>query len=203
MPRVTVSAWLRTIESSDGPLPEELRHVCLSLARFLSGDGSAGCYPGTRKLAIRVGVSHTAVSRRLKLLRNAGWLDVEPRGRGFIYFPAVPDGTLRRSSRERGNGNPERATRVTPERATPMERSTRELERLSVTDSLTDSLTEGAASPARGGPRSAAPRSEPEQRSLRVWVADLRGKGQAPKQIAMSLERWYPGLTAAEVEAMP
>ena len=114
--RVPLSTWLAAVESPEGPLPEELRHVCLTLARFMSGDGTTGAFPGARTLANRVGCSHAAIGRRLKLLRDAGWLDFEPRptkyGRpGRSYFPAVPMERLSVPI-EGVNGTPERSNSV-------------------------------------------------------------------------------------------
>jgi DNA-binding transcriptional ArsR family regulator len=170
MSRVTLNDWLRAVETRSGPMPPELRHLCYLLARFMSGDGSGGCFPGTRTLAIRMGVSHAAVSRRLRRLREAGWLDVEPRRRqfgkpGWLYFPAIPMerlsvpinaqiGTPNRSNSVIGTLASNGLERSQPE----LERSLSKLERLSVPDSLTDSLTEkSAASPAFADATSAAP----------------------------------------------
>jgi hypothetical protein len=93
--RVPLSTWLAAVESPHGPLPSELRHACLTLARFMSGDGSAGCYPGTRTLALRIGVHRATVSRWLRQLVQLGWLDCELRRRQFgrlggHYFPTLP-----------------------------------------------------------------------------------------------------------------
>lgn len=93
--RVPLNTWLAAVESSHGPLPSELRHACLTLARFMSGDGSAGCYPGTRTLAARIGVHRATVSRWLHQLMQLGWLDCELRRRqygrlGGHYFPTLP-----------------------------------------------------------------------------------------------------------------
>ena len=95
MSRVPLNEWLRAVEQTTGPTPSELRHVCYVLARFMSGDGSDGCFPGARTLAIRVGVHHSTAARRVKRLHELGWLDVEPHRRQFgrigaRYFPAVP-----------------------------------------------------------------------------------------------------------------
>lgn len=193
--------------------------MCLTLARFMSGDGASGCYPGTRKLALRVGVSHAAIGRRLKLLRDAGWLDVEPRRRQFgkpgcLYFPALPmerlsvpiegaNGTPERSNS--GNGTvPSGAMERSP---AELERSPAELERLSVTDSLTDSLTEktracareSAASPAPAAAGSAAP--EPQEWTedgLRLQVRTLRLMHWSDERILKKFAKH--GMTRAHLE---
>jgi DNA-binding transcriptional MocR family regulator len=226
MSRVTVSAWLKAIETQTGPMPPELRHLCYVLARFMSGDGSEGCFPGTRTLAVRIGVHHSTVARRLKRLRDLGWLDVEQRkcqwGHvGGRFFPSIPmsqsDATIPDGNGASRRDNPANVAGDGP----GMSQSDATIpsagnvagdagivagEAVIVApecDRLLQTLTEkSAASPARGEPRSAAPRSEQEQRTLRAWVADLRAKGQAPEQIAALLERWYPHLTPGEVETM-
>jgi hypothetical protein len=215
--RVPLTRWLQAVESPDGPLPEELRHVCLTLARFMSGDGASGCYPGTRTLALRVGVSHAAIGRRLKLLRDTGWLDVEPRRRQFgkpgcLYFPALPMERLSVPI-EGANGTPERSNfgngTVPPsamERSpAELERSPAELERLSVTDSLTDSLTEktragareSAASPAPAAAGSAAPTSEDLEAIRHLYLV---AKYQPSEIWEKRLKR--RGLTLEQVQAV-
>lgn len=99
--RVSLIGWLDAIESESGPLPPELRHLCLTLSRCMSGDGSLGCYPGSRTLAVRLGVHRaTVVSRWLRQLRDLGWLHIERRrtqyGReGGHYYSHNISSTLR------------------------------------------------------------------------------------------------------------
>lgn len=125
--RVPVNAWLNAVETETGPLPPELRHLCLTLGRFLYGDGTKGCFPSTRTIAQRIGVHRSTVSRWLHLLHKLGWLDLEPHTRQFgrpgaRYFPAVPlahpfapiqqsIGASRRANAANGvsDGAPERA----------------------------------------------------------------------------------------------
>jgi hypothetical protein len=111
--RAPVTTWLAAIESSRGPLPSQLRHTCFALARFMSGDGSDGCFPGTRKLAERIGVHRATVGRWLRQLVQLGWLDCELRRRQFgrlggHYFPALPMAHSDVSNFV-ANGSPERA----------------------------------------------------------------------------------------------
>ena len=178
-------------------MPPELRHLCLTLARFMSGDGSEGCYPGTRKLADRVGVHRATVSRWLHQLVALGWLDRELRKRQFgrlggHYWPAIPmaqhDAPIRNV-----NGAPERAN-LSPlahsatglaHSAPELAHGNAELAHLACARSLTESLTEkngaqvrlGAASPSPANAGSAAQEQEPEpwpDAKLRLQVQVLR-----------------------------
>ena len=94
-----VYVWLKAAESRDGPsgrTGDKARHLMLALARYLSGNGSRGCFPSSRTLGERMNLSRSTVSRLLDRLRREGWLRFEERktkwGRpSFTYFPAIPD----------------------------------------------------------------------------------------------------------------
>jgi DNA-binding transcriptional MocR family regulator len=200
--RVPLNDWLRAVESRTGPMPPELRHLCYVLARFMSGDGHAGCFPGSRSLAERMGVHRATVSRRLLRLRELGWLDVELRKRQFgrvgsQYFPSVPmaqvgapihepNGALGRANgaREPQIGAPERAndgaqsTRTNGAGGAEIGAADREIGAPSVRLTLLQTPTEKSESAASPSPAQAgAAAGEPEQMSdddLREVVHTMR-----------------------------
>jgi hypothetical protein len=113
MPRTTLNTWLNAVETKTGPTLPDLRHLCLALARFMSGDGAAGCFPGTRAIAERLGVHRATAARWLTRLSDEGWIERVPRkaqyGRiSFSYFPALPM-AHDAAPITRANGAPERA----------------------------------------------------------------------------------------------
>lgn len=182
-----MSVWLEAVESAAGPLPRELRHLCLTLGRYFtlgSPDGSAGAFPGTRLLAVKVGAHRATVSRWLQQLVTLGWLDRELRKRQFgrlggHYWPAVPMALLS-APISNSNGAPRRANPAAmAHNAGSMAHETlglaheaSKLAHLDAPDSLTESLTDksgalarrSAASPARGDQRSAAQDAEAIER---------------------------------------
>jgi hypothetical protein len=209
--RVSLIAWLDAVESPKGPLPPELRHACLTLGRFMIGDGGTGCFPGTRTLAARIGVHRATVSRWLHQLVQLGWLDRELRRRQFgrlggHYFPALPmahpDAPILAA-----NGAPERA--YSGNDASGAEANgafegkigarDRRIGACSVRQTLTElQQKRGAAPPSPAAAGSAAPKPDtPEDRLQRkAWallraghtdeeiVANLRDEGITPEQVA-------------------
>jgi hypothetical protein len=193
--RVPLSTWLEALESEHGPLPPELRHACLTLARFMAGDGSAGCFPGTRTLAVRIGVHRATVSRWLHQLVQLGWLDRELRRRQFgrlggHYFPALPmahaDAPIHAA-----NGAPERANSLNGALEAGVNGASegkigardREIGAPSVRLTLTESLTEKSAAaplPANAG---AAARHE------RMTDGTLREQARVMRMMRWSDER--------------
>jgi hypothetical protein len=198
--RVALSAWLEAVESSNGPLPPELRHACLTLARFMSGDGSAGCFPGTRTLAARIGVHRATVSRWLHQLVQLGWLDRELRRRQFgrlggHYFPTLPmahsDAPI-----PAANGAPERANSGNGASEASLNGASEgkigarkpEIGAPSVRLTLTESLTEkSAATPSPAAAGSAAPKPEPDPAYLRAEAFALVNAGKTDDEIAAEL----------------
>jgi len=192
MSRVTVNEWLESVESVLGPDPE-LRHLVYVLARFMSGSGLTGCFPGTRELARRMGLSHAAVGRRALKLRQQGWVEVELRRRqygrvGHVYFPSIP---MEHSSVpiSEVNGTPESSNETAMERyaclnGTPAseigtpdpEIGTPERSRLLQT--LNTEKSAASPSPANAG--SAARKTDQE---LRVLARNLRGLSWSPQRI--------------------
>jgi len=195
-----VPTWLKAVESLTGPLPPELRHLCLTLARLM--DGENGCFHGTIYLAERIGVHRATVSRWLHRLRDLGWLEIEERrtqfGRtGGHYFPALPMAQLGAPIPESigapecanpdngsGLGAPECANAELAIGARPAGIGAR-LPKIGAPECarlLTDSRLrrrarareEGAASPSPGDPGSAAPELDSEQIEL---VHSLYAKG--------------------------
>jgi hypothetical protein len=93
--RTPVTTWLAEVKGKDGPKPSQLRHVCLTIADDIRGDGSDGAFPSLRRIADKMGVAHTSVSRWVKQLAAAGWLEIVERPRQFRrvswhYFLTLP-----------------------------------------------------------------------------------------------------------------
>jgi hypothetical protein len=150
-------------------MPPELRHLCLTLARFMSGDGSEGCYPGTRKLADRIGVHRATVSRWLHQLVALGWLDRELRKRQFgrlggHYWPAIPM-ALHDAPISNVNGASERAILPPLAQGAPrlahsapvLARENTELAHVACAGSPTESLTEKNGAQVRPGAATPSP----------------------------------------------
>ena len=200
--RVPLSTWLAAVESLRGPLPSELRHACLTLARFMSGDGSAGCFPGTRKLAERIGVHRATVSRWLHQLVQLGWLDCELRRRqygrlGGHYFPTLPlahpDAPIRADI-----GAPERAnisdgsSREEPNGASDSEIGARSHEmgaperaRLLLTPTEKSAATPSPVTATGSAARK--PELDPDPERLRARARTLQDAGKTDEQIAAEL----------------
>jgi hypothetical protein len=212
--RVSLSTWLAAVESLNGPLPPELRHACLTLARFMDGDGSAGCFPGTRKIGVRIGVHRATVSRWLHQLVELGWLDREFRRRQFgrlggHYFPAVPmaqhdapiqaaDGAPTRAN-SRNGASP---ANVNGAFEAEIGARDREIGAPSVRLTLTDSLTEKSAappSPAIAGSAAQQPETDEErnQERLKAKAWSLLRDGKSDEQIVAELR----GVTETQVAA--
>lgn len=199
--RVSLSPWLAAVESSHGPLPPELRHACLTLARFLSGDGSSGCFPGTRELATRIGVHRATVSRWLHQLVQLGWLERELRRRqygrlGGHYFPTLPlahpDAPIRTDigAPERANsGNGASHATFNGAREGKIGARSHEIGAPSVRQTLTESLTEKSAAspPPVAATGSAARNPEPDLERLRAEARKLEDAGKTDEEIAAEL----------------
>jgi hypothetical protein len=61
----------------------------------MRGDGTAGCFPGTRKVGEAMAVSQATANRDLRQLERQGWLAIESKRAQFgkvrrRYYPAVP-----------------------------------------------------------------------------------------------------------------
>lgn len=186
-----MNVWVRRVQSSDCPLRRELRHLCLTLFTFMRGDGSAGCYPGSRAVAKCMNVHRATVSRWLKELRELGWVHAEPRplmyGKtGYTYYPAVPMaqqtapiglliGASERANPPNGAAAPARiGARSDGIGARPPENGAPERAR----NLLLKSHTEIAASPSPADAGSAA--LNPEQVA---FVRDLYSMSYSPDQI--------------------
>jgi hypothetical protein len=202
MPRITVYEWLKAIETADGPEPE-LRHVCYVLGRFMSGDGSSGCFPSLRTIAARMGVSHAAAGRRAHKLRQGGWIEVELRRRqygreGAVYFPAIP---MERLSVPIGgsNGTPERSNQ------TAMERSAHCNGTLAA---RIGTLTPGIGTPERSRllltltEESAATPSPADAGFAARKVRDLLGRGFSPTDIAGLADMRRDGITLDDIQTI-
>jgi hypothetical protein len=91
--------WLDLVEDTSN-LPAPTRHLLLSLGRRMEADGSS-CYPSTRTIAERTGLSERTVCTHLAIAEAAGWLKRSARGRvagqawrGHEYRPAIPPKVL-------------------------------------------------------------------------------------------------------------
>ncbi len=174
--RVSLSDWLRAAKSKHGPLPRDLRHVLVTIASHMRGNGENGCFPSNRTLAEEIGCAHTTIGRAVRELIRLGWLEAEkvPRqwGReGSWYFATVPEamlpiiGALKDAPIRRGNGAP--STLQSAPRRKPNQHNGARSDFIGarepiigaprgVPESHTESQTEGAAPRARAEARSAA-----------------------------------------------
>ncbi len=92
--------WLDLVEDTSS-LPAPTRHLLLSLGRRMESDGT-NCYPSTRTIAARTGMSERTVCTHLTLAEDEGWLKRSARGRGagrawrgHEYRPSVPPKVLK------------------------------------------------------------------------------------------------------------
>ncbi len=96
--------WLDLVEEQSG-LRAPTRHLLLSLGRRMDADGTS-CYPSTRTIAARTGLSERTVCTHLELAETEGWLQRSARGRGagqawrgHEYRPSVPPKVLKEVQR--------------------------------------------------------------------------------------------------------
>ena len=92
--------WLDLVEEASS-LPSTTRHLLLSLGRRMESNGTS-CYPATRTIAARTGLSERTVCTHLALAETEGWLERSARGRGagqawrgHEYRPSVPPQALK------------------------------------------------------------------------------------------------------------
>ena len=92
--------WLDLVEEVSN-LPSPTRHLLLSLGRRMELDGTS-CYPATRTIAARTGLSERTVCTHLAIAETDGWLERSARGRGagqawrgHEYRPSVPQKVLK------------------------------------------------------------------------------------------------------------
>ena len=65
--------WRDLVASADGPPSATTRHVLITLSLHMDGDGGQ-CFPSTRLLAERTGVSERVVCAHLALAADGGWI---------------------------------------------------------------------------------------------------------------------------------
>ena len=101
--------WLDLVEDASG-LKAPTRHLLLSLGRRMEADGSS-CYPSTRTIAQRTGLSERTVCTHLAIAEAAGWLKRSARGRGagrawrgHEYRPGVPRDVLKEIQYPKASG---------------------------------------------------------------------------------------------------
>ena len=213
MPRVAVAAWLKAVESHEGPEPH-LRHLCYVLARTMSDDGATGSYLASRRIGDRMGVHRATVSRYVRELSELGWVELQARrvqyGRkAYTYFPAVPM-ALHAAPIAPDNGAPESANPRNGAAGGQRNGAARagigagegrigapECARL-----LQTPTDKSAASPLPANAGSAAPESE-RDRKLRADVRRYRSLGYSDQRILELIGQWFrPPATADEIEAI-
>ena len=109
--------WLDFVEEASS-LPSTTRHVLLSLGRRMELNGT-NCYPATRTIAARTGLSERTVCTHLEQAETKGWLERSLRGRGagqawrgHEYRPSVPQKLLKEVQHPRGEGTEAGSARI-------------------------------------------------------------------------------------------
>lgn len=220
--RCRLHEWLKAVTSATGPKPQRLRHACHVLACFMRGDGTAGCFPGTRKVGEAMAVSQATASRDLRALERQGWVVVNriPGQFGKVrchYYPAVPmslytdsmNGANESAIETHSNlnesapsanesktlGNESRARLIESPSVTPKSQSEISTEKIT-----SHGMTRGAASPSPVEAGSAAQKPEPwTDQSLRWGIQNMRKLGWSDDRILKKYARF--GMTAAHFAA--
>lgn len=66
-------AWTKAVVSKHGPPKSTTRHILLTLATHMNGDGTS-CYPSQERLATETCMCHVPIYRHLKIAENLGWI---------------------------------------------------------------------------------------------------------------------------------
>lgn len=94
--------WMQTVLSADGPTGQKghrhdfdsvtaqaVRLALCALGQHMDPSGGS-CFPSIPLLAVETSLGERTIRRALQWAVEEGWVDREPRGRGYIYRPLIP-----------------------------------------------------------------------------------------------------------------